>query len=451
MWFGVVVPSFAVQYSIRAQATAACDAAVTAGSGVACYEQSGYGYCLASTWQSCWIYGNKVSEYLYGDCPIGQVAGAGGLCVPWCEIDHSIPATDVQCSVACPTGYKRVGTMCEKDCSGATTMGDAGFVANVTACQSTQIEDGCEYTGGDCICASGGGSTQCFQWGPFVPTGNGVSIDYVNDPTAPPPSDTVTQTQTGAPPPPNGSGSCPSGYYFESPTGVCRSPDVAGTPATSTSPAVAAIPGKITCPVGSTLYGTSCVYGVPLPLECPTGFIKNAAGLCENIADMTDAVSKGTCPAGFSKLGDLCISNTSGTGSCPEGFTRDAAGKCVGSQGTSETGDLISYLKSLFEGLSSSLSTATQDQSKMDRELTFNEKLLGVTEQTIEHGWTWGLDLQLSGSCQPWAISGGSWTLDMDPCPTAARIREIGSYVFYVLTMFGLLNILVGRQGGGHA
>lgn len=66
-----------------------------------------------------------------------------------------------------------------------------------------------------------------------------------------------------------------------------------------------------------------------------------------------------------------------------------------------------------------------------------------------DHGglfsWTWSFSLP-NTECKDYAgvFHGQSFTFDW--CPAAAKVRDIGGYVLYILTVWTIFGILVGKK-----
>lgn len=125
-----------------------------------------------------------------------------------------------------------------------------------------------------------------------------------------------------------------------------------------------------------------------------------------------------------------------------------AAGETSGGAATGGTGGggVVSGSVDIVDGSGAGAYTAVTagiDSAKN----AFLGLFTGSSSATLAHGWDWGIpSLSLpSVSCSAWNITSGGWTLPIDPCPVAEKIRDIGGFVLYVLTVFGLFRILTGR------
>jgi hypothetical protein len=433
---------------------------VTAGSGVACYEQSGYGYCLASTWQSCWIYGNKVSEFLYGNCPTGQVAGAGGLCVPWCDTNNAIPATDPACSgcVEQQLSNQVLPTGSADYCDGSCVIHLALSI------DSSPTVDSCWTFPSDpdaskvwCTFSVYRTTQMCSSsTEPAAPTGQ--SATAVQNSVLAQTSSTAAQTSS-------------STAVTQKTTAETQAAIAAAAPGTTvaTNASVAADTAA-NASLEASLAATQAALDAAkyaLAAQSISTFEQNAANAAavtaanaaaaaaqtaanEAIAAAQAAAASAStapvplsCPAGFTRVGSNCVSSSAGAGACPEGFTRDAAGKCVGTAATGDLGALLAGIKGLLSGAgwnSEAASTSTGAGYQ-----TMTDSVNASKDVVLDHGWTWGVTVP-TAACTPWTIATGDKSLSLDICPIAEKIRDLGAYVLYILTAIGLFNILTGRN-----
>jgi hypothetical protein len=147
-------------------------------------------------------------------------------------------------------------------------------------------------------------------------------------------------------------------------------------------------------------------------------------------------VSTGTVPSGATSQLSKALQEFAGAGG--SGAVTGTAG---GSSGGSVSG-AVDIVDGSGAGAYSAV-TSGIDSAKN----AFLGLFSGSGSATLAHGWDWGIpSLSLpSVSCSAWNISSGGWTLPIDPCPVAEKIRDIGGFVLYVLTVFGLFRILTGR------
>lgn len=136
------------------------------------------------------------------------------------------------------------------------------------------------------------------------------------------------------------------------------------------------------------------------------------------------------------------------TGTVPEGAVNQAARALDGatsggtSGGSSGAADVVNV--SDPGATSYSPSTGLLDAPKN----SFLSLFSGVSGTGLSHGWSWGFNsLNLTTpACAPWVITTAGKTISMDVCPVAEKIRDIGAFVFYFLTVIGLFNIMTGNR-----
>ena len=326
----------------------------------------------------------------------GKVSDAAGECMPACEYDSAIASNSPDCHPPCTAPHEWNGTACavpSSYCYSKTRELSAGHwpfsLVNQHFCDGT-----CDVA----LRPANGVAPEeaCFWWSDDVAQSdplcvfdkdyNGEVCNGANVPaTQSGPTSSTAKSEPG----------CPTGYTKNS-SGMCDAPAVGGTASTSTTGGTAATPGATVCPVGYTDSGNGqCTDRAPSNIGCPNGYTQNAAGVCTSIGTVSDGAG--------SREAETAPVEAGGT-----------AGKSV--------------IGAAADGFSNLLAT--------------------IANSVVPHGWTWGISsLNLpTASCSPWVIQVGGRTVTIDYCPIAQKIREIGGYVLYIMTMIGLFNILAGPR-----
>lgn len=135
-----------------------------------------------------------------------------------------------------------------------------------------------------------------------------------------------------------------------------------------------------------------------------------------------------------------------------------SAGSPLGVGGASGSNVSVATLGSQAQTSLDQLTEALSggDTSAMDAEKTIFEGALDEVETQItglvgeaapDTGWDWVPSFP-SYVCEVWLIPRGSFGghVSIDPCPFAAKVQDVMSYVLYFLTIIGLFNILTNHR-----
>lgn len=400
-WVGIAAPAWADvclgQYATPGQAMAARNAVAPSGwatftvAAGSAYDLGYYG-CTGLPSGAKYIYYGSLSAppwtgyqswaFQSLGCPEGQIANGTGKCVAACQYNSALASDDPLC-VPPPAN----------PCLDKPTVDPGGQWRSGLLNQ--------HFCDGQCDVAlrpslATPAEESCFLWetdpdgaDPVCVMAKQYNGDQCTSANVPASEDAPTSENT------NAAITCPTGYTLNS-FNLCVSASTPGTASTSTTPGTAGTPGATTCPVGYSDNGYGqCVANAPTTIGCPEGYSVTASGQCQAPATLQGGSGEGEAEAGTI-----------------------SAAAATGATAINQAGDLMA------------------------------ENLLTIPNRSVDHGWTWGFsNLNLpTANCQPWVIETSGRQISIDPCPVAQKIREIGAYVLYVMTIIGLFNILTGNK-----
>ena len=366
-------------------------------SGNACYKSGSASGCLSPT-PVLGSDGSCIATPAAPACAVGQ---SGNPCVP--DAPAPIAGSDAEISGVVMGSVDAAGNHVWSGAAQETLFANGTLFYNCGGWECSVELTGFSHGVDGCTYPTGGGALYCN----FVPvyTGNPAAVGQsLRSAASFNGGSNASATATG----------CSAGSTLDPITGLCSTAGTPGTASTTVSS------------------GTAPTAGTQ---SCPTGFTATLGGTCEGPpATGPLAATNGGCPAGYTLTGGKCV-GSGVLGASGAGLTAACGGP---GQPMCAIGDPSAHpFPSSDSWISSGFSS-------------FTSLFMSVGSTSLNHGWNWGINsLNLpTPSCSSWVIATGGRRMEFDVCPVAEKIRDIGAFVFYVMTVFGLLNILTGSSKG---